>query len=125
MSNLPLVALWDFTVMAAGYGQDRKHGFNGSLWFAHSTDVPLQNRVTLTLSPTSWPRACEHCGRDIRYFEAHARFGGKLFHALCLATAMDVPATRLEDWELEARRHEDTLQGATNAAHAYHIERRA
>jgi len=78
---------------------------------------------------------CGHCDNDIRYWQRYAVSGSQLFHVTCLAEAMaDAAAIREgtkhwhsekwpEDWELEARRHDDVLNGRDAAAHAYHIER--
>ena len=104
--------------------------------FAHGTDY---SRVTTTtgllysaalqggnsMSSKCDRPVCEHCDGEIRYFQSLIRMGGSLFHAACLSEIMDaVPAERMEDWELEARRHADALNGSTKAAYEYHIERR-
>lgn len=67
---------------------------------------------------------CGHCDHEIRYWQHYAASGSQLFHVACLAEAMAPtrpPECWPEDWELEARKHDETLSGSAADAYDYHI----
>lgn len=70
---------------------------------------------------------CPHCDHECRYYQTYINdMSGNVWHIACynemsVERSKAVPAMRLEDWELESRRHE---QHDSKAAYDYHIERR-
>lgn len=82
--------------------------------------------MTLPLLP---PR-CPHCDREIRFFETFVRDTARnIWHTACMSEANAernsvADARRLEDWQLESRRHE-TAGDFFADAYYYHMTKGA
>lgn len=65
-------------------------------------------------------KRCPHCDREIRFYTTHlVTRDGEWWHYACANEQHEeqnrvIDAARLEDWELEARRHLATLQGGSS-----------